>query len=254
MGDRLKGRVALVTGAGSGIGAAIAARLAGAGAVVAVVDRDESLARAVAESIGQHGGQARAYAADATASAEVESVAADARATLGPVDVLVNNVGGYRVLRRIWEIDEAEWDAVIALNLKSAFLWSRALVPSMIERKHGRVINLTSGAGKPGAGGTISAAHYAASKAAIRGLTWHLAQELAPHGVTANAIAPGPADTERFRRIRTPEATAALIAKVPMGRLARPDDVADAALFLASGEASYVTGVTLDVSGGWVMS
>jgi NAD(P)-dependent dehydrogenase (short-subunit alcohol dehydrogenase family) len=124
----------------------------------------------------------------------------------------------------------------------------------MVERRHGRVLSMTSGAGKPGAGNVLSAAHYAASKAGVRGLTWHLAQEFAPYGVTANAVAPGPADTQRFRNIRTAEATAALIGKIPMGRLASTDDVAAALLFLASDEAGYITGVTLDVSGGWVMS
>lgn len=250
----LSGRIALVTGAGSGIGEAIARRFAAAGAFVAIVDRDEPLAGGVRDAIIAAGGRARAYAVDATAATAVDAVVHDVVAAVGPVDILVNNVGGYRTLRRIWEIDEAEWDAVMALNLKAAFLWTRAVAPGMVERRRGRVIALTSGAGKPGAGNTVSAAHYAASKAGLRGLTWHLAQEFAPHGVTANAIAPGPADTERFRRIRSPEATAALIAKVPMGRLARPEDVADAALFLASDEASFITGVTLDVSGGWVMS
>jgi len=250
----LTGRVALVTGAGSGIGEAIARRLAVAGAAVAVVDRDESLANVVCEAIVAAGGQARAWAVDAASATGVGAVIEHVVEDLGPVDILVNNVGGYRALRRIWEIDDDEWDAVLNLNLKSAFLWTRAIARGMVERRHGRVINLTSGAGKPGAGNTVSAAHYAASKAGVRGLTWHLAQELAPHGVTANAIAPGPADTERFRRIRSPESTAALIAKVPMGRLARPEDVADAVLFLASDEAAYITGITLDVSGGWVMS
>jgi NAD(P)-dependent dehydrogenase (short-subunit alcohol dehydrogenase family) len=250
----LSGRTALVTGAGSGLGEAIARRLAAAGAVVAVIDRDATLAEAVRDAITRAGGSARAFAVDATSASAVETVVRDVAATSGPVDILVNNVGGYRTLRRIWEIDEAEWDAVLSLNLKTAFLWSKAVVPAMIDRRCGRVISLTSGAGKPGAGNTVSAAHYAASKAGIRGLTWHLAQELAPHGVTANAIAPGPADTERFRKIRAPEATVALISKVPMGRLAQPNDVAGAVLFLASEDASYITGVTLDVSGGWVMS
>lgn len=254
MKTELQGRVAIVTGAGSSLGEAIALRLAEAGAIVAVVDRDGALAEGVRRSIIAGGGDARAYGVDATVSSVVSAVVADLVATAGPTDILVNNVGGYSTLRQLWEIEEEEWDGVVALNLKTPFLWSRAVVPMMIERRRGRVISLTSGAGKPGAGGTISAAHYAASKAGVRGLTWHLAQELAAHDITVNAIAPGPANTERFRKIRSPEATAALIGKVPMGRLAQPENVADAALFLASDRASYITGVTLDVSGGWTMS
>ncbi len=250
----LSHRVALVTGGGSGLGEAVCRNFAAAGAFVAVVDRDESLAKKVSLDIREQGGRATHFGVDATLSAAVTEVVGKLQAMEGPVDILVNNVGGYRELRRIWEIDESEWDAVITLNLKTAFLWTRAVTPSMVERRRGRVISLTSGAGKPGAGNTVSAAHYAASKAAIRGLTWHLAQELAPYGVTANAVAPGPADTERFRTIRAPEVTAALIAKIPMGRMAAPDDVASAISFLASDEASYITGITLDVSGGWVMS
>lgn len=250
----LRGRVALVTGGGSGLGAAVCRKFAASGALVAIVDRDEHSASDTSRQIRSEGGRAVHFGVDATSSDAVSQVIKKLQTEEGPVDILVNNVGGYRELRRIWEIEESEWDAVIALNLKSAFLWARAVTPSMVERRRGRVISLTSGAGKPGAGNTVSAAHYAASKAAIRGLTWHLAQELAPHGVTANAVAPGPADTERFRKIRAPEVTAALIAKIPMGRMAAPDDVASAILFLASDDASYITGITLDVSGGWVMS
>jgi NAD(P)-dependent dehydrogenase (short-subunit alcohol dehydrogenase family) len=254
MAGELEGRVAIVTGAGSGIGEAIVRRLARDGARVAIVDREEALAQNVADDIARQGAEARAYGLDATRVSAVDAVVTDVSAEFGPIDILVNNLGGYRTLRRVWEISDDEWDAVVGLNLTAPFRWSRAVARGMADRRRGRIINLTSGAGKPGAGNTLSAAHYAASKAGVRGLTWHLAQELAPHDVTVNAIAPGPADTERFRAIRTPEATAALIAKVPMARLARPSDVADAAAFLASDRAAYITGVTLDVSGGWTMS
>ena len=130
----LEGRVALVTGGGSGLGEATCRRFAAAGAFVAVVDRDEALAAGVVRSILAAGGQAAAYGVDATAGAAADAVVRDVAAAAGPVDLLVNNVGGYRSLRKIWEIDEAEWDAIVALNLKSVFLWTRAVAPGMVER------------------------------------------------------------------------------------------------------------------------
>lgn len=250
----LVGRCALVTGAGSGIGAAIAMGLAKAGAEVFIVDSNEELAHSAAQAIKDAGGSASSFAVDATQAAAVASTVLAASQRCGAIDILVNNVGGYRQLRKTWEIPEEEWDSIVTLNLKSTFLWSKAAIPGMLERNYGRIINLTSGAGKTGAGMTLSASHYAASKAAVHGLTWHLAHELAPHGITVNALAPGPANTERFRNVRSAQATAKLIATIPMRRLAETEDIAGAAVFLASDQASYVTGVTLDVSGGWTMS
>ncbi len=251
---KLQGRTAIITGGGSGIGDAIARRFAAEGAHVVIVDKDGSVAQRLAGEIEAAGGSARAYGENAVSAATATRIVAEAAAANGSVDVLVNNVGGYRALRKTWEIEEAEWDEIVSLNLKTAFLWSKAAIPLMLARSRGRIVSLTSGAGKPGAGNTLSASHYAASKAAIRGFTWHLAHELAPHGITANAIAPGPANTERFRQVRSPEDTAKLVARIPMHRLAEPHEIADAALFLASDAASYITGITLDVSGGWVMS
>lgn len=251
---KLQGRTAIVTGAGSGLGDEIARRFSAEGAHVVIVDKDARCAQRVADEIQAAGGSARAYGENATSAVVAARVVSEAMGSTGRIDVLVNNVGGYRTLRKTWEIEESEWDEIVSLNLKSTFLWSKAVIPAMLDGGRGRVISMTSGAGKPGAGATLSASHYAASKAAIRGFTWHLAHELAPHGITANAIAPGPANTERFRQVRSPEETAKLIARVPMQRLAEPRDVASAALFLASDEASYITGITLDVSGGWVMS
>ena len=249
---RLQGNGAIVTGAGGGIGEAIARTFAREGAAVAVVDRQEELARRVAAAIAEGAGKALPLQADVTRAADVDAMVRASLAGLGRVDILVNNVGGYARMRTTWEIEESEWDFIVALNLKSAFLCSKAVIPHMLARKRGRIVNLSSIVGRSAP--TLSAAHYSAAKAGVRGLTWHLARELAPHGITVNAVAPWLTLTERIKKLRSSEVDAALKSQTPLGRFAEPQEVADAVLFLASAEAAYVTGVTLDVNGGMVMS
>ena len=248
---RLAGRAAIVTGAGGGIGEAIARTLAREGAGVAVVDLQEDLAARVAAAIGRDGAKAVALRADVTKAADVDAMVRASLAGLGQVDILVNNVGGYATMRTTWEIEESEWDFILALNLKSAFLCSKAVIPHMLARRTGRIVNLSSIVGRTAP--TLSAAHYSAAKAGVRGFTWHLARELAPHGITVNAVAPWLTLTERIKKLRSPEVDAALKAQTPLGRFAEPQEVADAVLFLASDEAAYVTGATLDVNGGMFM-
>jgi len=249
---RLRGRAAIVTGAGGGIGEAIAGTLAREGAAVAVVDLREDLAKRVAAAIEGAGGKALGLRADVTRWAEVDAMVRASLGALGQVDILVNNVGGYATMRTTWEIEETEWDFILALNLKSAFLCSKAVIPHMLARKSGRIVNLSSLVGRTAP--ALSAAHYSAAKAGVRGLTWHLARELAPHGITVNAIAPWLTLTERVKTLRRLEVDAALRAQTPLGRFAEPQEVADAVRFLASDEAAYVTGATLDVNGGMFMS
>ncbi len=247
----LQGKVALVTGAGQGLGEATARRLAAAGATVAVADLDGGLAEAVAGAIQAAGQRALAVKADVTDRAAVLAMVEDVGRRAGSPDILVNNAGGFPKVKTLLEIEEDEWDAILALNLKSAYLCSRAVLPGMMARGWGRIINLSSPAARSLT--NFSATHYAAAKAGILGFTRHLAYEVGCNGITVNAVAPGTTLTARVRRARTPEDQARIASLVPLGRLGRPEDTAGAVAFLASDEAEYITGATLDVNGGKVM-
>ena len=251
MTQRLKGRVALVTGAGQGLGEAIARRLAAAGATVAVVDIDGGLADGVAGDIQAAGLQAFALTADVTDRTAVRAMAEAAARRAGSPDILVNNAGGFQKVKTLLEIEEDEWDAILALNLKSVYLCSRAVLPGMVARRWGRIISLASAAARSLT--NLSATHYAAAKAGILGFTRHLAYEVGQHGITVNAVAPGTTLTARVRRARTPEDQARIASLIPLGRMGQPEDTAAAVAFLASEDAAYITGITLDVNGGKVM-
>ena len=243
----LEGRVALVTGAGSetGLGNAIARALAGAGARVVLGDLDRAGAERNAAAIGP---AARAVAMDVT---DEESVAA-AVAAAGRVDILVNNAG-YTQRKPIWELTTEEFDRMLGVNLRGSFLCLKAVVAGMMERRWGRLIWISSVAGKQG-GGIIGTAHYAASKAGMIGLCQAAARELGPHGITSNAIAPGFILTGIGAKSIGPEAERQVdelvTGSTPVGRSGVPADIAAAALFLASEEASYITGEVMDVNGG----
>lgn len=243
----LAGKVALVTGGSRGIGLAIAGRLYGAGAHVAVVGRDEARAReAVLRLTGR--GKALALAGDVADPARVEQMVETAERELGPIDVLVNNAGLTRdgVLVRM---SDADWTAVLDTNLKGAFLTMKLVARGMMKRRSGRIINITSVVGLTGNRGQ---ANYAASKAGLIGLTKAVAKELASRNVLVNAVAPGFIDTDMTRGLPE-EARQALLAQIPLGRLGRSAEVADAVLFLASDLAGYITGHVLVVDGGLVM-
>jgi 3-oxoacyl-[acyl-carrier protein] reductase len=245
----LDGKRAIVTGGGNGIGRASALRLAGEGAAVAVVDRDEAAAAATAAAIEQAGSRAIAVRADVTRRGEVEPMVERVRATWGGVDVLLNNVGG-SLTSHFLELDEDEWDHVVDLNLKAAYLCSRPVARLMVEQRAGRIVNVTSNYGVTG---SAVRAHYSAAKAGIIGLTKAMALELAPYGITVNAVGPGPTGTDRVRGHYTPEQWSERGRGIPLGRCGEPEDIADAVLFLASDRARYITGQTLHVNGGLVM-
>lgn len=248
---RFQGQVVMVTGAARGIGAAIARAFGREGARVAALDIDAAGAEAAVREAVALGGEALALKTDVTVSAEVQLAVDAVVARWGRLDVLVNNAGGFSVLRRTEEIPEDEWDFILRLNLTSVFLCSKAVLPIMKGQGSGRIVNLSSMVGRAGA--VLVASHYVAAKAAILGFTRHLAMEVAGDGITVNAVAPGTVATERFRALRSPEETQKLAERIPLRRVAEPTEVAESVLFLASDAARYITGATLDLNGGLVM-
>jgi 3-oxoacyl-[acyl-carrier protein] reductase len=244
----LRGKIAVVTAAGRGIGRATALLLARWGATVIAVDRDAEALAPVVEEMVRLGGRAEAAPADVCDETAVAALFAGVAERHGRVDILVNAVGGGKPAA-LDEIGSAEWDRMFTFNAKSSFLCAREAARSM--RSGGRIINVASLAGV--ASSVLQGAHYSSAKAAVIGLTRHLARELGPRGITVNAIAPGTTLTERIRGQMTPQREADIAARIPLRRLATPDDQAGVILFLASSLSAYVTGVTIDVSGGFLL-
>ena len=243
-------RVAVVIGAGQGgIGAATVRRLAGAGARVLACDRDTARLDALRSEMGEPAGAVRIHALDVSRSDDVRGMVEIALDAFGRIDILVN-CAGISPKKQFLEYTEADWDAVHSVNLKGAFLCARAVAEPMMARKYGRIVTLSSSSWRNG--GVAGGIPYVASKAGIIGLTRALARALGPHGITVNAIAPGPTLTALTQNW-LPDRAKEVVAQVPMGRLGRPEDTAAAALFLCSDDASYITGVCLDVNGGIVM-
>jgi len=251
---RLRDRVAVVTGAANGLGRAIAERLAGEGARLALGDLEGAALEQVAEGIRAARGDAVAVAGDLTEEAPAARLIEAAVQRFGRIDILVNNVGGSRNAP-IWEMKAEDWDFVLRLNLRATFLCTRAAVPHMMRQRYGRIVCLSSGAreGTPWTAYYAGGAAYSAAKAGVHGFVRDVALELAQHGIHVNAVAPGPIDTERtgpgLRRLdETVEYSPSRM--TPLHRLGVPREVADAVVFLASDEASYITGHTLAVTGG----
>ena len=248
----LTGKVALVTGAGSGIGKATAIALAEAGAAVAInYHRNEAGAESAKQQILAAGGRAITIQADVTKSADVRAMVEKTVAEFGPVDILVNNAGSLVERLRLLELTEEKWDAVIDLNLKSAFLCSQAVAASMIERRTGAIINVTSIAGRNG--GALGSIHYSTAKGGMITLTKGLAKELALHGIRVNAVSPGVIDTPFHEQFSTPEAMKNFTNIIPLGRVGRSDEVAQTVVYLASEAASFVIGENIEVNGGMLM-
>lgn len=240
------GKVAIVTGAASGIGLATAKRLAREGARVAIWDLNEAGAQAAAAEINQAGQQAIASRVDVSRRDQVDAAVKEIHAKFGPVSILVNNAG-MTLFRNFMEMDEETWDKVMTVNLKSMLVCTQAVLPDMIEAKWGRVVNVSSSSAQTG---SARMSCYAASKGGVIAFTKALAQELAATGITVNNVPPGFVDTPMLRGSDIGKVVDQVAAASPMKRAGQPEDMAAAIAFLASEDAGYITGHTLSVNGG----
>jgi 3-oxoacyl-[acyl-carrier protein] reductase len=245
---KLEGRVALVTGASQGIGQACALALARHGASVALAARNQQKLEEVAGQIAAAGGKAAVFAMDVAEEEQIKSGIKSALAHFGKIDILVNNAGITRD-QLVMRMKRADWDAVLSTNLTSAYLSTQQVIGSMLKQRWGRIINITSVFGQMGQAGQ---ANYASSKAGLIGLTMALARELASRNITCNAVAPGFIETSMTAGL-SEEFKQNAVKMIPLGRVGTPDDIANAVGFLASDEASYITGHVLNVNGGMLM-
>jgi meso-butanediol dehydrogenase/(S,S)-butanediol dehydrogenase/diacetyl reductase len=255
----LEGQAAIVTGAGRGIGRAIALELAELGADVAVAELDAEGAERTAEEVRALGRRAVAIPTDVTRQADLDAMTSQTLEQFGRIDVLVNNAGIYRAAPAL-EIDEAHWDAIMDINTKALFFASRTVLPHMVKAKRGNIISLASMAGKLG---TTSSLAYAASKSAVISITRSLALSFAADGIRANCVCPGFVQTDMWRQVEqgvssvlgttVDELNRQRLAQIPLGRWEQPEDVARVVGFLASGKSAYITGEAVNVSGGLVM-
>jgi 2-hydroxycyclohexanecarboxyl-CoA dehydrogenase len=250
----LKGKTAIVTGGGGGIGGATCRRFAEEGAQVAVFDMNLEAAQKVADGIVAAGGQAKAFACNITDRAQVDTALAAAENQLGPIDILVNNAG-WDIFKPFTKTVPAEWDKLIAINLTGALHMHHAVLPGMVARGGGRIVNIASDAAR---GGSSGEAVYAACKGGLVALSKTLAREHARHNITVNVVCPGPTDTALLAGFAegaaNPEKLMDAFKKaIPLGRIGLPDDLAGAIVFLSSGDASFITGQVISVSGGLTM-
>ncbi len=248
--ENLSGRIAIVTGAGQGMGRSVAQALAARGATIVVNDLKAEKAEGVAAELRAGGAEAHAIVADVIDAAAVRGMIEETIARYGGIHILINNAGVLRPTKVI-DIPEEEWDWVIAVNLKGTFLCSQAVLPAMKTNRWGRIVNFSSTAGKNVS--TVGGAHYTAAKAGILGFTRHLAKEVAADGITVNSVCPGLIDTEMVRATIDDARTADYARSFPISRLGLPEEVAELVAFLASDRAAYITGASLDINGGGLL-
>ncbi len=248
----LDGKVALITGAGSGIGRAMATLFAEAGAVIAAIDIDLDRAQATAELVTASGGRALGYEADVSQAVSVDRAVARARDELGPTSVLCCNAGILDDYKSLLDTDQELWDRVIGVNLTGVYLTSRAVLPDMLAARAGVIVNTASISSMIAGGG---GAAYTASKHAVLGLTRQMSLDYATHGIRVNAICPGPVQTKMTEHVIETQdpAVMAAVSASPAGRFAQPEEIARVALFLASDSASFMHGSGVVVDGGWTI-
>jgi 3-oxoacyl-[acyl-carrier protein] reductase len=237
----LSGQTAIVTGAATGLGEAIARRFASSGAIVAVADRDEKGAASVAAAIGGF-----ALPVDITSDTSVRAAVAEVMAKQGKIDILVNNAGIAGKAAPVWEQTDYDWATIISINLTGVFQFCRAVIPHMRERRYGRIVNIASIAGKEG---NPNMCPYSATKAGVIGLTKSIGKEVATEGITVNAVAPAVIRTKILEQL-TPQQVHYMTDRIPMKRTGEPDEIAAVVQFLCSPEASFVTAQCYDASGG----
>ena len=248
--NEFAGRVAIVTGAGQGMGRAVAERLSAGGARLVVNDVRADAAERTAAAVTAAGGEAISAPGDVTSGRDVAMMVDAALRGFGAVHILVNNAGVLRPTAVI-DIEEDEWDLVVSVNLKGTYMCSRAVLSAMREAGWGRIVNFSSTAGKNVS--TVGGAHYTAAKAGILGFTRHLAKEEAGFGITVNAVCPGLIDTEMVRATIDDARAKAYAESFPIARLGEPGEVAELVAFLVSDRAAYMTGASLDINGGDLM-
>jgi NAD(P)-dependent dehydrogenase (short-subunit alcohol dehydrogenase family) len=252
---RFDAKVAIITGSSDGIGRAAALIFAREGGQVVLNARGRDRLEAARASVQAVGKPPLVVAGDVSQASVVERLVGETLQHFGRVDILVNNAGGGTSLRFLEEVTAEDWDLTVNSNLKSAFLCCQAVVPAMKRQRYGRIVNVSSVAGRNVS--RLSGPQYSSAKAGVLGLTRHLAQDLGPFGIAVNAVAPGPTLVDRVAKkwsLRSEEDRSHILENIPLGRLAQPEEVATVIAFLASGDASYVTGVTIDVNGGSFMS
>jgi NAD(P)-dependent dehydrogenase (short-subunit alcohol dehydrogenase family) len=247
-GNQLKGRVAVITGASRGLGKQMAEAMASQGASIALIARNRELLTGVGASITAKGGRATVYVGDVVSEPEVASIAEQIRSEFGPPDILINNAG-INVRKSLHEFTLDEWHRVMRTNLDGPFLCTRAFAPGMIEKKFGRIINMTSIMSHVSLPGRAA---YSASKFGLLGMTKALALEYAPHNITVNGISPGPFATEMNTVLmQDPVKNAEFLSKIPLGRWGKVEEVGALAVFLCSDAAGFITGADILIDGGW---
>lgn len=244
----IENKIAIVTGGGGGIGSAIAERCAQEGAKLAIADIDANAAKARAAQLADKGTDAIAVTADVTKKTSIDGMVQATLQRWGGIDILVNVAGGAD-RKLVIDMTAADWDHVVDMNLKSVFLCSQAVLPTMLKQKYGKIVNISSIYGFTG---NATRSSYAAAKAGVAVFTKSIALEVIKDGINVNAVAPGRVATERVRSHYSDEAWAAAVAQIPMGRTGTPEEIASAVLFLATDENKYITGQTIHVNGAWL--